>query len=230
MGRVLDLAGKRFGHLTAIERISGTKTQKSKWLCRCDCGELHEVDTGNLTRGMVKSCGHCSRRKYDYTGQRFGKLTAVFPCKDENERIGWWCKCDCGSELFVETGAITASLNKEGRHYRASCGCAHKDHVTHGASYTRLYSVWVHMKRRCYDMNDINYKHYGARGIRMCEEWRNDFSTFRAWALLNGFNENLKWSECTIDRIDVNGNYEPDNCRWVNMHAQLLNRRAARLP
>lgn len=85
------------------------------------------------------------------------------------------------------------------------------------------------MKRRCYDENEDKFEHYGGRGIKMCDEWKNDFSTFQEWALSNGFDEEKKWSECTIDRIDVNGNYEPSNCRWVDMHTQLLNRRAARL-
>lgn len=231
MGRFNDLTGKRFGHLVAVEHVSGTKTKKGKWICRCDCGRMHAVETGNLTRGKVKNCGCGYRRRYDYTGQKFGMLTAIHSSQNENGRRGWWCRCDCGNELFIETGELTSSLKHQDstKHHRVSCGCARGGRETHGGSRTRLYSVWVHMKRRCYDVNDQNYKHYGNRGIRICDEWENDFSAFRDWALSHGFDEDKKWSDCTIDRIDVNGNYEPNNCRWVDMHTQLLNRRAARL-
>lgn len=232
MGNFKDLTGQRFGHLVALTYLSGSRTKKGRWICKCDCGKMHEVATNNLTRGKVKSCGCDYRRPYDYSGQRFGKLLVVSPCTNDNGRQGWLCKCDCGNETFIETGRLTAALKYPDNHKYTvnSCGCALGGQPIHGGSRTRLYSVWVHMKRRCYDKNDVNFRHYGARGIKMCDKWRNDFSAFQAWALSNGFDESLKWSDCTIDRIDVNGNYEPNNCRWVDMHTQLLNRRAARLP
>lgn len=232
MGKFNDLTGKRFGHLVAVEYMAGTKTKKGRWLCMCDCGQMHEVATSNLTRGKVKSCGCDFRRPYDYTGQRFGKLVVVGPCKNEKGRRGWQCRCDCGNDVFIETGRLTSAIKYPENTKRSvkSCGCALGGHPTHGSSHTRLYRVWSHMKRRCYDVNDVNYKHYGGRGITLCDEWRDSFESFRSWALSHGYDESKKWSDCTIDRIDVNGNYEPGNCRWADMHTQLLNRRAARLP
>lgn len=90
---------------------------------------------------------------------------------------------------------------------------------THGLSGTRIYHCWHDMVRRCYDPKCRNYKHYGAKGISVCEEWKNDFTNFYKWAENNGYSENL-----TIDRIDFYGNYEPTNCRWVDMHVQNANR------
>ena len=88
----------------------------------------------------------------------------------------------------------------------------------------RLYCVFSNMKQRCFNKNCPDYKHYGGRGITICDEWRYDFAAFYDWAIDNGYDENAKFGECTIDRIDVNGNYEPSNCRWVSMTVQNWNR------
>ena len=88
-----------------------------------------------------------------------------------------------------------------------------------GKSNSRLYNIWLHMKGRCYRKTDDHYEHYGEKGITMCDEWKNDFKAFYDWAMSNGYADNL-----TIDRINVNGNYEPSNCRWVTMKEQCNNR------
>jgi hypothetical protein len=102
-----------------------------------------------------------------------------------------------------------------------SCGCLRKagSHRTHNLSDTRLYRIWGNIKSRCYNTNIRQYKDYGARGITVCNEWLNSFEVFYEWAMANGYSEEL-----TIDRIDVNGNYEPSNCRWITMKEQSKNR------
>lgn len=109
--------------------------------------------------------------------------------------------------LFV----ITAS---EELHIRLKNKMFHDKHKI-GDTMERLYRIWHNMKSRCYNKNFSRYKYYGAKNIKICDEWKNDFSKFKQWALLNGYNDNL-----TIDRIDINKGYEPNNCRWVDMVIQ----------
>lgn len=90
---------------------------------------------------------------------------------------------------------------------------------THGLRYTRIYRIWCNMKRRCYNKNDKSYKAYGGRGITVCDEWKFDFLSFYNWAIESGYNDKL-----TIDRINVNGNYEPCNCRWLDSKSQCNNK------
>lgn len=165
----------------------------------------------------------------DLTGQRFGRLTAVRSVKGKDGRTAWVCSCDCGGETTAKPGHLKSGHTK-------SCGCIFTDVMkgnrhrrTHGGApaenKTRLYHVWQDMKRRCYNPNSSIYKHYGGRGIAVCEEWKTDFQEFRKWAQENGYNSEAPRGKCTLDRIDVNGNYEPSNCRWVDMKTQSANRR-----
>ena len=106
-----------------------------------------------------------------------------------------------------------------------SCGCLlHEHNKTHGLSNTDLYRIYCGMKSRCYNKNNKKYKNYGGRGIKICDEWVNDFSTFYKWAISNGYEKGL-----SIDRIDVDGNYEPSNCRWANNDIQSHNKRLDKL-
>ena len=169
----------------------------------------------------------------DLTGQRFGRWTVIERAPNGNHRqTRWWCRCDCGTIKPVQSQHL-----REGR--SVSCGCykpvataewnkVHK--VKHGgAKHTnreRLYKVWLGMQGRCKKEYLPGYKNYGGRGIKVCDEWSGDngYANFREWAYANGYDENAPKGVCTIDRIDVNGNYEPSNCRWVDLKTQMNNK------
>lgn len=161
----------------------------------------------------------------DLTGQRFGRLLVLRRVGSKGKSPTWYCICDCGNEKIATTTNLKSGATK-------SCGCLRLEtaeinrstQITHGKSKTKLYRVWFDIKRRCYNTKRENYKNYGGRGIKMCEEWNEDFMNFYNWSLKNGYREGL-----TIDRIDVNGNYEPSNCRWVENKVQANNKTNNRL-
>lgn len=162
----------------------------------------------------------------DIRGQRFGRLVALEAVgRDKQGYVLWKCKCDCGNEKI-------ASIKYLGRG-TCSCGCYSKEvhnsvRTKHGKRYTRLYKVHTSMIQRCTNPNAHGYENYGGRGIKVCDEWK-EYSSFEKWAKENGYDETAKHGKCTLDRIDTNGNYEPDNCRFVNMQVQQRNRRSNHL-
>lgn len=154
------------------------------------------------------------RKAIDLTGERFGKLTVIEYAGSKNKHTMWKCKCDCENETIISGDSLKRGKSK-------SCGCLQRKAVTKHKMYdTRIYHIWRHMKERCYNKNYKRYSDYGGRGITICDEWKNDFAAFYNWAITNGYADDL-----TIDRIDVNGNYESSNCRWVDMKTQQNNRR-----
>ncbi len=157
-------------------------------------------------------------------GRRYGKLTVVRPIGQEKSgAVIWECMCDCGM-------LHNASISQLNNGHVQSCGCLQIECATkHGGNGTRLYRVWGSMKGRCNRPKDKRYKEYGGRGIRVCAEWEHDFAAFREWALANGYKEDAPKGTCTIDRINVDGDYSPDNCRFVSKDIQANNKRNNRL-
>lgn len=152
------------------------------------------------------------------TGKKFGKLTAVKVFgKSASGKYLWLCKCECGGEKIVSRSDLVTGNT-------ISCGCVITN-TSHGMSRTKLYKKWTDIKMRCYNPNNISFPNYGARGIKMCEEWRNDFSAFLSWAIQNGYDDSAPRGRFTIDRIDVDGDYCPENCRLVDIQFQERNKR-----
>lgn len=154
----------------------------------------------------------------DITGNRYNYLTVIRRLENAKGGITMWeCRCDCGNITTVRGSNLKSGAVK-------SCGCllhTTKPTLKHNMSHTRLYQIWAAIKRRCNKPYEKSYKNYGGRGIKMCEEWQNSFEAFMEWAMNSGYSDDL-----TIERIDVDGNYCPDNCTWISKSGQAGNRRS----
>ena len=240
MSKVKDITGQRFGRLVAIEP-TGERSHHgcTVWRCKCDCGNIFCCAIDVLTSNNTRSCGclqkqvasrnisNSNRNRKNLMGKRSGRLLILEPTNERKKNeVLWKCLCDCGKITYVVTSSLTSQTTR-------SCGCLlaetmeinHKNGITHNKSNMRLYGVWAGMKNRCYNSNEKHYEDYGGRGIAVCDEWRDDFQAFHDWAMVNGYDENAPRGACTLDRIDVDGNYCPENCRWVDMKIQNNNKR-----
>lgn len=147
----------------------------------------------------------------DFVGKRFGKVVVLsFKSKGVYREPLWCCKCDCGKEFVTSAYRLVAGRTK-------TCGCSRR---IHKLTNHPLYGIWINMRRRCHDAKSDNYYRYGARGIHVCDKWFADFKAFYDWSMENGYKKGL-----TIDRIDNDKGYSPDNCRWVDYKTQARNKR-----
>lgn len=165
-------------------------------------------------------------KRYNLIGERFGRLLVLdYVGKNNYNQLYYLCECVCGNQVKVLGHSLLNGRTK-------SCGCYRKErskqesdklktiNIKHNLHNHKLYSIWHHMKDRCYNNNYKSYMIYGGRGIKVCDEWKNNFQAFYDWAISNGYEDSL-----TIDRINTDGNYEPSNCRWATYKQQQNNRR-----
>lgn len=226
MSKMIDLTGQKYGNLYVVKADRQAKDYQTIWECKCDCGNTCFVRGYALTSGKTKSCG-CARhtasqfRFKDLTGERFGYLTVIgFDHKGDDYKSYFKVRCDCGKEIIVQGYQLTSGHTK-------SCGCKKGEmngevHKKHSRSGSRIYRIWCGIKNRCLNTHLKVYPLYGGRGIKICDEWIGDngFQNFYDWAMANGYDDTL-----TIDRVDNDKGYSPDNCRWVDMKIQSNNTR-----
>lgn len=228
--RVKNLTGQKFNSLTALRMLETRNRGYVIWECKCDCGNLCQVSSGKLLSNNTKSCGCLAHQKEkdnskfkDLTGIVFGRLTVVELSDFRNHASYWLCRCECGNTTTVFGGSLNYGSVK-------SCGCIRKEvmkekQTKHGnysldSTTSRAYNSWRLMIGRCTDPKNDSFNSYGAKGIAICDQWL-DFSCF-----LSDMGECLEGQ--TIDRIDNEKGYEPENCRWANIFTQNRNKKTVR--
>lgn len=212
-----------FNNLTILKEVGSERINGKSYnmvLCKCKCGNIIKKPKTRVVNGYIKSCGCIKTNKVSILGNEFGMWTVIKEIN--NDRKGRWflCKCDCGAEKIVPYTNLLSGKS-------SSCGCVPKNYkIKYNKNIPnreRLLNIYRGMKSRCYNPKNSSYKDYGQRGIIICDEWLDKtvgFENFAKWA-----NENNYSDELSIDRIDVNGNYEPNNCKWSTPSEQSKNKR-----
>ncbi len=209
--------GDRFGRWVVVGEPFKVKKGYKKVPVKCDCGITRDVYINNLQKGRTTSCGSCNAIQL---GDIFGRLTVIELFAEQGRRKAR-VRCDCGTEKIVVAYALRSGDTR-------SCGCLRKEvtsqvKTTHGMTDSRLYCIWSGMIKRCTNPKEPAFERYGAKGIRVCDEWRESFEAFQEWAKSAGYRDDL-----TIDRIDGRKSYYPENCRFTTRTVQNQNRRKQR--
>lgn len=210
-----DLTGQRFGALTVIEFSYRQNNRNNYWKCQCDCGKT-KIQREYVLKTNPTPCSCTKTKKVkvprkDLTGQRFNTLTVIEFSYYKYGHNHWKCQCDCGKTTIARAHSLLQGI-------KINCGCLKIKPPRQGEK--RIRGILSDMKRRCSpNAPKKNLKLYFERGIRVCDEWCNDFTKFKDWALSNGYQDHL-----SIDRIDRNKNYTPENCRWATNEEQQNNK------
>lgn len=217
-----NIAGQEFGRLTAIKR-DFSKNKYNYWFFKCDCGSITSIRKSKGVNGYTKSCG-CANNELDISNKKFNRLTAIERDFSKTRPEPYWLfKCECGEVTSVIKNVVMTGKVK-------SCGCWHRDesrermvemNTTHGLSGTNTYSIWQGIKDRCLNPDSAAYVNYGGRGITICDRWL-DYLNF-----LEDMGDRPK--DMSIDRINNEKGYSPDNCKWSTRLEQNNNRRTNRI-
>lgn len=213
-----DMTGHQVGKLTVLYYHHGDKSG-AHWLCRCECGNTTVIAGGNLRKGETKSCGcHKASIFVDMTGEKIGRLTVKYHHHSNKAGAFWLCECKCGNEAILLGHALRDQKGTR------SCGCLLRDggadhgNFVHGLIHSDEYCSWQSMKARCDNPKEEHFDDYGGRGITYHPRWHSFENFYEDMGPKPG-------AKYTLDRIDVNGNYEPSNCRWADWKTQGRNKR-----